>query len=66
MPSAAAKLNCRLTLPAEKGLASRMTPSAAARAVRPSLLRLNSGAVSRNICMMQARTTDGDRPTITI
>ena len=66
MPSAAAKLSCRLTLPAAKGFSSRMTASAAARAVRPSLPRRNRGAVSRKICMMQARTTDGDRPTITM
>ena len=66
MPSAAAKLSCKLTLPAAKGFSRRITASAADREVSPSLLRRNSGAISKKICMMQARTTDGDSPAITM
>ena len=66
MPSVAEKLSCRLTLAAAKGLTSRITSSAAARLVSGSLFRRNSGAASRNICMMHARTTEGDSPTITM
>jgi len=65
-PSVAAKLSCKLTPAAAKGSASRITSSAADRLVSPSLSRRSSGAASRNICMMQARTTEGVRPTITI
>jgi len=53
-------------LPAAKGLASKITSSAAPRLVRPSLSRLNRGAASTKACMMHARTTDGDRPTTSI
>ena len=64
--SVAEKLSCKLTLAAAKGLHSRITSSAAAKLVRGSLPRRNSGAISRNICMMQARTTEGLMPTITM
>ena len=66
IPSVAEKLSCKLTLAAAKGLHSRITSSAAAKLVRGSLPRRNSGAISRNICMMQARTTEGLMPTITM
>ena len=66
MPMVAEKLSCKLMLAAAKGFASRMTARAAARLVSGSLPRLKSGAASRNICMMQARTTEGDSPTMTM
>ena len=47
-------------------MASRITSSAAARLVSGSLFLRNSGATSRSICMMHARTTEGDSPTITM
>ena len=65
-PSVAAKLSCRLMLPAAKGFPNKITSSAAPRLVSPSLSRLNSGAASTNACITHARTTDGDRPTISI
>ena len=66
MPKVAAKLSCRLMDAAAKGLHSNITSNAVPRLVSGSLSRLKSGASSRQICMTQARTTDGVSPTMHI
>ena len=66
MPKVAAKLSCRLTEAAAKGLQNRITSSAAPRLVRGSLSRLKRGAISKKICMTTARTTEGVIPTMHI
>ena len=66
MPKVAAKLSCRLIEWTAKGLHSKITISAVLREVIGSLSRRKRGADSRKICMTQARTTEGERPTIHI
>lgn len=66
MPKVAAKLSWKLRDAAAKGLPSKITSSAMPRLVKESLSRRNRGASSSAICMMQARTTEGDNPTIFI
>ena len=54
----AAKLICRLTLLAAKGLNARMSARAAESEVTGSFSRRRMGASSRKLCMIAARRAD--------
>ena len=62
MPAMQAKLSCRLTLAAAKGLASNSRASAADREVSVSFSRRTRGAISSSVCITPARTAEGVEP----
>ena len=62
IPAMAEKDICRLTLAQLKGFISRISASAAASEVGPSFSLRKTGAISRMVCIVPARTAEGDAP----
>ena len=62
LPARAPKESCRLMDAAAKGLASRISSSAAERAVGPSLFRWNNDAITKKVSITKARSTEGLPP----
>ena len=64
IPAIAEKDICRLTLAQLNGFSSRISANAAPSAVGPSFSRRKTGARSSTVCIVPARTAEGEAPVI--